>query len=66
MKFIDNRTGRLTTFQDLRIGDAFEYKSMIWFKITYDEAFNLEDEEIEDFCGDTIIHKVKINITIED
>lgn len=66
MKLTDNRRKRPTIFRDLRTGDAFEYEGMIWLKITFEEAFNLEDEEIDGFCDDTIIHPVKLNITVED
>lgn len=66
MKLTDNRRKKATTFGDLRTGDAFEYGGMIWLKTTCDEAFNLEDEEIDSFYNDTSVHLVKINITIED
>lgn len=66
MKLTDNRRKRATTFSDLRTGDAFEFEGMIWLKTTCDEAFNLEDEEIEDFYSDTAVHLVKISITVED
>lgn len=66
MKLTDNRRKRATTFSDLRTGDAFEYEGMIWLKTTCDEAFNLEDEEIDSFYNDTAVHLVKISITVED
>lgn len=66
MKLTDNRRKKATTFGDLRTGDAFEFEGMIWLKITYSEAFNLVDEEIDGFYDETAIHLVKINITIED
>lgn len=66
MKLTDNRRKRATTFGDLRTGDAFEYEGMIWLKTTYEEAFNLEDEEIDSFYNDTAVHLVKISITVED
>lgn len=66
MKLTDNRRKKATVFGELRTGDAFEYGGMIWLKTTCDEAFNLEDEEIDSFYNDTSVHLVKINITIED
>ena len=66
MKLTDNRRKKATTFGDLRTGDAFEHEGMIWLKTTSDEAFNLEDEEIDGFYDDTAVHLVKINITVED
>lgn len=66
MKLTDNRRKRPATFEDVHIGDAFEYEGMIWLKTTYNEAFNLEDEEIDGFCDDIFIHPVKISITVED
>lgn len=66
MKIEDKRRAKGTTFCDLRTGDAFEYEGMIWLKTTCDEAFNLEDEEIDEFYSDTAVHFVKISITVED
>lgn len=66
MKLTDNRRKRATTFSDLRTGDAFEYEGVIWLKTTCDEAFNLEDEEIDSFYNDTAVYLVKISITVED
>ena len=66
MKLTDNRRKKATTFSELRTGDAFEHEGMIWLKTTSDEAFNLEDEEIDGFYDDTAVHLVKISITVED
>lgn len=66
MKLTDNRKTKAAVFGDLRTGDAFEFGGMIWLKTTCDEAFNLEDEEIDSFYNDTAVHRVKINITVED
>lgn len=66
MKLTDNRRKKATTFGDLCTGEAFEFGGMIWLKTTCDEAFNLEDEEIDSFYNDTAVHRVKINITVED
>lgn len=66
MKIEDKRRKKATTFSDLRTGDAFEFEGMIWLKTTCDEAFNLEDEEIDGFYNDTVVHLVKISITVED
>ena len=66
MKLTDNRKTKAATFGDLSTGDAFEFGGMIWLKTTYEEAFNLEDEEIDSFYNDTAVYRVKISITVED
>ena len=55
-----------TTFEELYIGDSFEYEGDLWVKCGDDVALNLKDDFVEDFRGWASVRKVNVRIIIED
>lgn len=51
MKWKDNRIGTLTEFEKLKVGDGFECEDILFIKISAEEAFDICNNRIEDFCG---------------
>ena len=59
------------TFDDLYIGDAFEYyeeseDKQIWVKCGDEVALSLNDDVVEDFSGWAPVRKVNVRVIIED
>ena len=67
MKIEDKRRERVDVFfDDLYIGDTFEYDECLWIKCGDDIALNLNDEEIGEFGARVCVIRVNTVITIVD
>ena len=55
-----------TTFEELYIGDSFEYEGDLWVKCGDDVALNLKDDFVDDFGEHCQVREVKIRVIVED
>lgn len=67
MKVEDKRKlNKDITFEELFIGDSFEYEGDLWVKCGDDVALNLKDDFVDDFGEQCQVREVKIRIIVED